>query len=746
MNRIEETKRRPSMTWMAVVITAAVLFILGQSSTAMAQWATNGNDINNTNTGSVGIGTTTPAVDANGATNLTLDGVTKYGEFSIGRNQSTPTAPIGGLNFFNSILGGAEKRVAAIWGSTDGATNSGSLQFYTWNAGAIAEAMRINKIGNVGIGTTTPNDRFIVYGSNIKSVFGESNTHTNLYSTYNSQSWNTVEIYSNGSAYSGLVFSNNLASGGIGGLTFANKGAGTEGVSDLRLGGFFAYTDGAANKGYLNFWTSNGTSFAERMRITNGGNVGIGNTNPTATLDVVGTPATSSNLVKFSGADSNGNLFNEIATTGLGGAILKMSGGGGTGFYLQSTGVNSGPGNNRFTIGSVNNWGLLTLKSDGNTGIGTSDPAYRLDVAGQIHSGTGGFVFPDGTVQTTAATGSGGASQWTTSGSNVYYNTGNIGIGTTTPQSRLQLGTQNSTLTAAPDSLSLGATYSNGAAQHLKLKLYDDGTYFYGLSVSAGQQEYVTPLSSSSHVFYAGASPLMTIKGTGQVGIGTTAPAYKLDVQGGQVNASGGLCIAGDCKTAWSQVGGSGTSQWTTSGSNIYYNSGSVGIGTATPTPTAKLDVNGNLSVTGDIVATGNIAAKYQDVAEWVPALHVLPAGTVVVLNPTKSNQVMASSKTYDTHVAGVVSAQPGLVLGERGVDKVMVATTGRVRVKVDARRAPIHIGDLLVTSGEEGMAMRSEPLNLGGTQIHRPGTLIGKALEPLESGVGEILVLLSLQ
>jgi hypothetical protein len=49
-------------------------------------------------------------------------------------------------------------------------------------------------------------------------------------------------------------------------------------------------------------------------------------------------------------------------------------------------------------------------------------------------------------------------------------------------------------------------------------------------------------------------------------------------------------------------------------------------------------------------------------------------------------------------------------------------------------------------TSDTPGTAMRSEPLDLGGVKIHRPGTLIGKALEPLASGQGEILVLLSLQ
>ena len=109
------------------------------------------------------------------------------------------------------------------------------------------------------------------------------------------------------------------------------------------------------------------------------------------------------------------------------------------------------------------------------------------------------------------------------------------------------------------------------------------------------------------------------------------------------------------------------------------------------------------------------------------------------------SNRSLASTR-YDTRVAGVISAQPGITLGEKGDSKVLVATTDRVKVKVDASKGAIHIGDLLVTSGVPGVAMRSEPLELAGRKMHMPGTLIGKALEPLTTGKGEILVLLSLQ
>ena len=167
-------------------------------------------------------------------------------------------------------------------------------------------------------------------------------------------------------------------------------------------------------------------------------------------------------------------------------------------------------------------------------------------------------------------------------------------------------------------------------------------------------------------------------------------------------------------------------------------NDGNVGIGTTSPTS--------KLHVAGDATIDGNIAAKYQDVAEWVRTPVQLAPGTVVVIDPVESNRVLPSSQSYDTRIAGVVSSQPGIILGEAGEDKAKVAHSGRVKVKVDAQFGPISVGDLLVSSATTGYAMRSTPIEMNGISLHRPGTIVGKALEPLKEGEGEILVLLTLQ
>jgi hypothetical protein len=68
------------------------------------------------------------------------------------------------------------------------------------------------------------------------------------------------------------------------------------------------------------------------------------------------------------------------------------------------------------------------------------------------------------------------------------------------------------------------------------------------------------------------------------------------------------------------------------------------------------------------------------------------------------------------------------------------------VKVKVDASYDSIKTGDLLTTSPTRGHAMKAQPVDIGGVEIHRPGTIIGKAMEPLESGTGLIEVFVTLQ
>lgn len=250
---------------------------------------------------------------------------------------------------------------------------------------------------------------------------------------------------------------------------------------------------------------------------------------------------------------------------------------------------------------------------------------------------------------------------------------------------------------------------------------------------------------------------------SGNVGVGTTTPGGKLDLNGPDAaptsgaTTNGTLLLGATPTTNLVLTGGVSTTggiySWFQSRnrqSASFYDialnplGGNVGIGTAPGS--YKLDVNGNTNITGNVTVTGNIAARYQDIAEWVPTSQKLTPGTVVVLDAEHGSDVVASSQAYDTKVAGVVSTKPGLALGESGENRVLVATTGRVRVKVDATHAPIRVGDLLVTSTSTGYAMKSEPIVINGRSFHSPGTLIGKALEPLEKGTGEIMVLLSLQ
>jgi hypothetical protein len=459
-----------------------------------------------------------------------------------------------------------------------------------------------------------------------------------------------------------------------------------------------------------------GTSNLVRMTLTPTGNVGIGTANPQALLDVSGASSTSDFRISRSSDPT---------------AYLSMTAPGGT------------PNTSTFGISGRN---IISLNVNGNVGIGTVTPGQPLSVAGVIESTTGGIKFPDGTVQTTAS--GGGLSPWTTAGTTLNYAGGNVGIGTPSPTYRLDV-----TGAGHVSSNFMVGDVNNGP---LLLVAPSSARYVTPSIGVEGQGGAVSLGAYGANAVFLGTNGVerLFVTGAGNVGIGTTAPVVPLDVRcsgncmglrvGNSAGGNGGGTIAwygnGTKVWAWGQdINGAYMLNVTDSIFGLTtLNNGNVGVGVTAPA--AKLHVAGN------ILADGTVTARYQDVAEWVDAPDPLEPGTVVIVDPAAPNRVVAAPRAYDTRVAGAVSQTPGLILGTEGDRKSMVAQSGRVRVKVDASYGPIAIGDLLVTSPTPGYAMRSKPLSVDGEEMHRPGTLLGKALEALPSGRGEILVLLTLQ
>jgi hypothetical protein len=112
----------------------------------------------------------------------------------------------------------------------------------------------------------------------------------------------------------------------------------------------------------------------------------------------------------------------------------------------------------------------------------------------------------------------------------------------------------------------------------------------------------------------------------------------------------------------------------------------------------------------------------------------VTTPGDVVVLDAADPGSLRASSTPSDPAVAGcVVAPEAGYEL-PRG--QALVAVVGIAQCRVDATQGSIHAGDLLTTSATPGHARRAV--------TPAAGTILGKAMEPLEAGTGLIRVLVS--
>ncbi len=156
-------------------------------------------------------------------------------------------------------------------------------------------------------------------------------------------------------------------------------------------------------------------------------------------------------------------------------------------------------------------------------GLGTDAPGARLHVGGV--AGVDGIMFPDGTLQTTAAGNVvGGDSVWSLgAGGEIYYTQGNVGVGTSAPNHRLAIAggplwTSNSWIGALElENAAAIAWRSNVAGQRLGLGHTNTGLAFFRTASDPG-----TTGSPANYDLF--------ISDAGRVGVGTIAPASKLDI------------------------------------------------------------------------------------------------------------------------------------------------------------------------------------------------------------------------
>jgi hypothetical protein len=324
---------------------------------------------------------------------------------------------------------------------------------------------------------------------------------------------------------------------------------------------------------------------------------------------------------------------------------------------------------------------------------------------------------------------------WSASGNDVYYDTGNVGIGTPSPRTSLD--------TTGRISTGSSTTSSPGAITFFPP---DANAWFHIDNGPAGGRP--TGRLRISYGANPGDNEVMSIVQTGNVGIGTTDPgSHKLYVRsasGGAAgatvqiendNATNGIALAldsestdttllisnhadGDLIRGDSYVGG-----WRRT--FTVSNEGQVTCSTV------EITGGSDLSEQFDVRANG---------AEPIP-------GTVVCIDPDRPGKLVVSSKAYDRTVAGVVSGaggiKPGMTMGQQksaADGELPVALTGRVHVYADAATGPVQPGDLLTTSDRPGHAMKAADY------AKAQGAILGKAMTPLEEGTGLVLVLVTLQ
>jgi hypothetical protein len=464
----------------------------------------------------------------------------------------------------------------------------------------------------------------------------------------------------------------------------------------------------AGNQHYLSKFDASGSSSAEinSQIYDNGTNIGIGTTSPasTAKVHVNVSSASVQELMRMQNQSATGaGRFTMYSDGAANYATFTKYGSSYAGSYaglpslyplgnllaFGNNGVTAGDGLGRFLISSGGNIGISLFKNgtsklkfhadflSENVGIGGSaTPAGRVhfnntdgsNIDLRLTNNTTGHSAFDGLViQQTGLDAqifnieSGKLQIGTKSSIEMTIDTmGNFGFGTTTPQTKLDV---NGQIKISGGSPGVGKVLTSNAV---------------------GLATWQTPPSGGGSNWVVNGTNLSN-GNTGNVGIGTTTPAVKLDVVG-QIKISGGSPAAGKVLTSSSTGVGTWevppTGHWSLNGTDVFStNTGKVGIGANTPD--GKLHVAVSQTIINPNIASSLVLENYGS--------HYLS----MITNYSETGLLFAN--TINAADGGMIYNSSTLPSGlsfrcHKNQTRMVIDSSGRVGIGVAAPLSRFHV------------------------------------------------------
>jgi hypothetical protein len=516
----------------------------------------------------------TPLTSQADANNILIDGGGNTTRLEISYNASNTT----GLKIAhrNDISSG-------LWNTGDTyITNSKRISFTSGGIAATAPGLTIDLGNCVGIGTTTASpNTFAVNGSAAFGTYAANATQiaTNSVAIGGSLGIGTTnpyyQLHVNGNAYiSQTLFASNLTI--LGALQTTNVY--TISTSNLYIDNQSGAGPGLtvrqktinANGIIADFYDVDVSTTVPVFRISDGGNIGIGTTTAIQKLHVSGTGST---------ATPTALIIDNIAETG----------GGNPAQFIQLRNITGGTATDYFGIGSIYSGGTaatkkllisasttynanpqntdtkLTILQNGNVGIGSTSPSTLLDVTGTVNattftgnlaasyltgtntlpltilplSGVSASTYGSSTAIpiinvdtygriTSASTTPLVGSQWSNISSNIFVINSNVGIGTQ-PLYTLDIFGQTRHQHNAAQSIILRNTLNTNNSS----EIYFDSTIINAnCTASIGIGTDTGASQRGAYWRVNGTDRINILPSNGNVVIGSTGPAFKLDLSG----------------------------------------------------------------------------------------------------------------------------------------------------------------------------------------------------------------------